>query len=179
MSPPDFHKNFFQLFDLPVDFVLDQGHLGECYRKLQGQLHPDRFSSAPEHEQRMAVQYSALVNEAYATLRRPLTRALYLLELAGLDEKDIAGQQIDGGFLIMQMDLREKLESMAELVEPDPVLDHVVTEINGDIGQQQALFIQEYRDGNYNEAAAACVKMQYLDKLLREAEQIESDLMDN
>ena len=178
MSLPDFHKDYFQLFDLPAGFALDGAHLGECYRKLQGQLHPDRYASQSPQEQRLAVQYSALVNEAYATLKSPLSRALYLLELAGMSNEEVAAQHVDGGFLIMQMELREKLESVPGLVDPDPVLDHVLAEIEDDIGQQQGLFAAAHEQGDIAAAAEACVKMQYLDKLLREAEQLESDLMD-
>jgi molecular chaperone HscB len=111
-------------------------------------------------------------------LRKPLARALYLLELAGMSQQEISGQQIAGGFLIEQMELREKLESMDGLVDPDTVLDHLVTEISGDIKMHQAEFAQAYAADELAAAAAACVKMQYLEKLLREAEQIESDLMD-
>lgn len=178
MSLPDFQKNYFQLFDLPVQYSLDGARLGDHFRRLQGQLHPDRYASKAPQEQRLAVQYSALVNEAYTTLRDPLGRALYLLGLAGLTGEDVAAQQIDGGFLIMQMDLREKLESLPELVDPDPILEHVLSEINDDIAQQQASFSEAYGSGDIPAAAVACVKMQYLDKLLKEAEQLESDLMD-
>ena len=179
MSFPDFKKNYFQLFNLTQQFALEQAQLGARYRQLQGELHPDRYASASDHEQRVAVQYSALVNEAYATLRKPLARALYLLELAGMSQEAISAQQIDGGFLIEQMELREKLESMDALVEPDPVLEHLVTEISGDIKAHQAEFAQAYAANKLPAAAAACVKMQYLEKLLQEAEQIESDLMDS
>lgn len=178
MSLPEFQRNYFQLFDLPVDFTLDQVQLGERYRQLQKELHPDRYAAASAHEQRIAVQYSALVNEAYATLRRPLTRALYLLELAGMNKEAVAGEQLDGGFLMMQMELREKLESMEELVDPEPVLEHLVTEIRDDIAVLQTQFSNAYADGGLPAAARACVKMQYLDKLLQEAEQIESRLLD-
>ena len=178
MSSLDFKQNYFQLFDLPVQFALDQAHLGARYRHLQGELHPDRYARASDHEQRVAVQYSALVNEAYATLRKPLSRALYLLALAGMSQEDISGQQIDGGFLIEQMDLREKLEAMNGLVDPDTVLDHLVTEISGDIQMHEGEFAGAYAANALPAAAAACVKMQFLEKLLREAEQIESDLMD-
>jgi molecular chaperone HscB len=178
MSFPDFKQNYFQLFDLPAQFTLDQAQLGARYRQLQGELHPDRYASASEHEQRVAVQYSALVNEAYATLRKPLGRALYLLELTGMSQEEISSQQIDGGFLIEQMELREKLEAMDGLVDPDTVLDHLVTEISSDIKMHQAEFDGAYAANNLPSAAAACVKMQYLGKLLQQAEQIESDLMD-
>jgi molecular chaperone HscB len=179
MFSPDFQQNYFELFSLPVAFELDQAQLGVRYRKLQGKLHPDRYASAPALEQRLAVQYSALVNEAYTALRKPMRRALYLLKLAGMGEEEIGREQIGGGFLMMQIDLREKLESIPGLVDPDIILDHVVTEIREDIVQQQQQFAEAYAAGDLSPAAKSCVKIQYLAKLLLEAEQIESDLMDN
>lgn len=170
--------NYFQLFDLPVAFAVDTAQLGERYRQLQGELHPDRYASAPQQEQRLAVQYSALVNEAYATLRKPIPRAAYLLHLAGMEQEEISRQQVDGGFLMMQMELREKLESLPGLVDPDEVLAHLVAEITGDLTAEQARFADAHEAGDVPAAASACVKMQYLDKLLREAEQAEADLMD-
>lgn len=178
MPSPDFSQSYFQLFDLPVRFAVDGSALGERYRQLQKELHPDRFASAPDHEQRIAVQYSAFVNEAYDNLSRPLPRAVYLLELAGMSREDISAQKVDGGFLIEQMELREKLESIHDLVDPDTVLDHLVTEISGDIKIHQVEFETAYNQSDLPGAASACVKMQYLEKLLQEAEQIESDLMD-
>jgi molecular chaperone HscB len=178
MNPPDFTQNYFRLFDLPVQFSLDRGQLGQRYRQLQRELHPDRFASAADHEQRIAVQYSALVNQAYATLNKPLARALYLLELAGMSQERIVAEPIDGGFLIQQMELREKLESLHDLVDPDTVLDHLVAEIGSDLVVHQVEFAHAYVGSDLDAAASACVKMQYLEKLLQEAERIESDLMD-
>jgi molecular chaperone HscB len=178
MSLADFQRNYFQLFDLPVDFAVDLAQLGARYRQLQKELHPDRYAGASAHEQRLAVQYSALINEAYTTLRKPLSRALYLLELSGMTSKDIAEQHVDGGFLIMQMELREKLESMEGLIDPETLLEHLVTEISEDTTTLQKQFSQAYAAGDMSLAASACVKMQYLDKLLQEAEQIESRLID-
>jgi len=178
MPAPDFHRNHFQLFDLPVGYGVDLTNLGERFRHLQRELHPDRYAGASAHEQRLAVQYSALVNEAYATLRKPLTRALYLLELAGLSAERVAAEPLDGGFLITQMELREKLEGLEDLVDPESALDHLVAEIRDDIAVLQAQFSQAYAAGNLSGAAGACVRMQYLEKLLAEAEQIESRMMD-
>jgi molecular chaperone HscB len=178
MSAPNLSQNYFELFDLPRQFPVDDQCLGQRYRRLQQELHPDRYASAPAHEKRLALQYSGLVNEAYRTLSRPLLRALYLLELAGMSQEEISRQKIDGGFLIEQMELREKLESLHGLVDPDTVLEHLVSEISGDIRLHQAEFAAAYGSDDLPAAASACVKMQYLEKLLQEAEQIESDLMD-
>ena len=178
MSSPDFSQTYFQLFDLPAGFSVDAALLGERYRRLQRELHPDRFAQASVAQQRLAVQYSAFVNEAHATLSKPLPRALYLLGLAGMSQEEITAQQIDGGFLIEQMELREKLESLHDLVDPDTVLDHLVTEITADIKMHQGEFEAAYARSDLAAAASACVKMQYLEKLLHEAEQVESELMD-
>jgi molecular chaperone HscB len=161
-----------------VDFAVDLAQLGLRYRQLQKELHPDRYAGASAHEQRLAVQYSALINQAYTTLRKPLSRVVYLLELSGMSSKEIAEQHIDGGFLIMQMELREKLESLEGLIDPETILEHLVTEVSEDIMTLQKQFSQAYAAGEMSAAASACVKMQYLDKLLQEAEQIESRIID-
>jgi len=177
MTFPDFNQNYFELFNLPLQFVLDGADLGERFRQLQGQLHPDRFASKSEHEKRIAVQYSAEVNRAYAVLRKPLARALYLLELAGMSQEEVSSQKIAGGFLIEQMDLREKLETIHDLVEPETVLEHLIVEIAGDIKAHEQEFISAFESNDLNSAAGACVKMQYLEKLLQEAEQLESGFL--
>jgi molecular chaperone HscB len=178
MTNPDFNQNYFELFHLPVQFGVDAAVLGEQYRQLQREMHPDRYANAPAQQQRIAVQYSSLINEAYATLSKPLSRALYLLELAGMNREQIAAEPVDGGFLIEQMELREKLESLHDLVDPDTVIDHLLKEIGGDIRTHQVEFSERYAAGELDAAASACVKMQYLEKLLQEAEEKESELMD-
>jgi molecular chaperone HscB len=178
MSSYDFKQDYFQLFRMPVQFELDQEQLGKRFRQLQRELHPDRFAGAAAHEQRIAVQYSALVNEAYATLRHPVSRALYLLQLAGIDQEAVSAQRVAGGFLIEQMELREKLEGMHALVDPESALDHMLEEINVDIDAHQEEFSQAYGQGDLAAAASACVKMQYLGKLQAEAEQLETTLLD-
>ncbi len=174
----DLKQDYFQLFQLPVQYDVDLDALGRRFRQLQQELHPDRFAAAPSHEQRVAIQYSGRVNEAYATLRQPLSRALYLLQLEGMDGEQVAAQKIDGGFLIEQMELREKLESIHDLVDPEPVLDHLVTEIAADIAAHQREFAEAFAASELPAAAAACVKMQYLEKLLAEAERLETELLD-
>jgi len=175
----DLKRNYFDLFDLPVGFALDQVRLGVRYRQLQREMHPDRYAGASAYEQRLAVQYSSRINEAYATLRKPLPRALYLLDIAGMTAKEISAVPLAGGFLIAQMELREKLENMDDLVDPETALDHMVTDIGADVAVLQEQFSQAYSAGEMAAAASACVKMQYLDKLLQEAEQLESRLIDN
>jgi molecular chaperone HscB len=178
MSFSEFKKNYFQLFDQAPVVDLDVKQLGEQFRQLQQQLHPDRYAGKSAQEQRLAVQYSALVNQAYSTLRHPLSRSLYLLELEGMSPQEIASQKVDGAFLMEQMELREKLESIGSMVDPETVLDHLITEINRDISNHQVEFSTAYEAADLEAAAAACVKMQYLEKFLQQAEAIESGWLD-
>ena len=57
----DFSKNYFDLFGLPVAFLLDANALAERYREVQKVVHPDRYASASEGEQRLAFVASLVV----------------------------------------------------------------------------------------------------------------------
>src|SRR5678815_5907198 len=81
----DFSRNHFQLFGLSERFRLDAAALDRAYQELQSEVHPDRYATAGETEQRLALQASARVNEAYRTLKDPVARAQYLLSLRGID----------------------------------------------------------------------------------------------
>ena len=79
----DPRQDHFALFDLPVRFALDDGELEQAYRRVQAQVHPDRFASAGAAERRVAMQWAARANEAFRTLRSPVARAAYLCERHG------------------------------------------------------------------------------------------------
>lgn len=66
-------------------YRLDPRELDLAFRKLQFELHPDRFTGAPERERQLSESASSLVNKAYATLRSPLLRAQYLLRQRGIE----------------------------------------------------------------------------------------------
>lgn len=74
-------KNYFELFGLSVQFDVDIRSVADRYRELQRATHPDQFASGTDQEQRIAVEQAALVNDAYQTIKSPLKRAQYLLEL--------------------------------------------------------------------------------------------------
>ncbi|MDY6992947.1 MAG: Fe-S protein assembly co-chaperone HscB, partial [Pseudomonadota bacterium] len=67
-------QNYFELFDLPVSFEIDRDDLGQKYRQLQQSNHPDNFAQATEAERRLAMQKSTHINEAFHTLKDPMSR---------------------------------------------------------------------------------------------------------
>ena len=92
----------FALFDLQPSFRLDLEQLATRYRELARGVHPDRFADASEREQRLALEQSASLNEAYQTLKSPPKRARYLLAMNG-GELPLEVTVHDPDFLMQQM----------------------------------------------------------------------------
>ena len=106
----DFSRNHFELFGLPLRYRIDDRALEHAYRALQGDVHPDRYAAAGDTEKRLALQASARVNEAYRTLRDPVTRAEYLLSLRGVDAAGETDTRLPVAFLSRQLERRETAE---------------------------------------------------------------------
>ena len=104
---PDFTRNHFELFGLPVAYAIDLERLDRDYREVQGRVHPDRFAAAAESEKRLSMQWATQANEAYRTLRDPVSRARYLLSLKGFDTGEETNTAMPPDFLMQQMELRE------------------------------------------------------------------------
>ncbi|MGD2116957.1 MAG: Fe-S protein assembly co-chaperone HscB [Chromatiales bacterium] len=178
----DLSKNYFELFGLPIDFRIDLAELSVRYRDLQKIMHPDRYASAPEHEQRLAMQGATQVNEAFATLKDPLLRAQYMLELNGVDAKGENLTTSDTGFLMQQMEMREALAEARQAEDPLEVvgdlLDQIGKAINVQVAQL-AILLEQATAENLTEASQCIYKMQFLKKLHAEAEALEADLEDS
>ncbi|WP_301103148.1 Fe-S protein assembly co-chaperone HscB [Propionivibrio sp.] len=103
----DFNDDHYALFGLPRIFRLDTSALDRRYREIAAQVHPDRFAQAGDAERRLSLQWATRVNEAYQTLKKPLSRAQYLLLLAGHDVGAENNTAMTPEFLMEQMEWRE------------------------------------------------------------------------
>lgn len=100
----------FQLFELPPRFALDAAALDHAYRRVQSQVHPDRFAAGSAAENRVAMQWATQANEAYRTLKSPLKRAAYLCERAGVSVDAESNTSMPHEFLMQQLEWREALD---------------------------------------------------------------------
>jgi molecular chaperone HscB len=107
----DPRRDHFALFDLPPRFLIDEAALDDAYRRVQAQVHPDRFVAAGPAEKRVAMQWAARANEAYRTLRSPTARAAYLCEANGQAIDAESNTAMPAAFLVQQMDWREELDA--------------------------------------------------------------------
>lgn len=106
----DLQQDFFALFGLPRRYRLDEAALEMAYHDLQSQVHPDRFAHLDDAEKRRSMQWATHVNEGLRTLKKPLTRAQYLLALAGVDDGADTNTAMSPEFLMEQMEWREAVE---------------------------------------------------------------------
>jgi molecular chaperone HscB len=113
-------QNHFELFGLPARFAVDAAVLEARYHELQREVHPDRFAAAPDAERRVSMQLATRVNEAYQTLKSPLKRAVYILQLRGVDPKFETNTAMPSEFLLEQISWRERIEGGSE--KPDALL---------------------------------------------------------
>ena len=116
---PSLQDDDFTLFGLRPGFALDRAALDERWKALQRQAHPDRFAVQGAAAQRVAMQWSVRINEAYQRLKDPLKRAAYWCELQGAPIQAHSNTAMPAAFLMQQMEWREALAEAdgAEAVE--------------------------------------------------------------
>lgn len=140
----------FTLFGLPQRFALDRAALDARWRALQAEIHPDRFAAEGGSAQRVAMQWSVRVNEAYRRLKDPLSRATYLCELRGAPVRAEDNTAMPADFLMQQMSWREALDDAG-----DPA---AVEALDRDVRSDEKLRLEavaQALDGRADAAAAA------------------------
>lgn len=175
----DFSQNHYQIFALPVSFEIDLDALSQRYRELQWAVHPDKFASGTEQERRIAVQRTAQVNEAYDTLKQPLNRARYLLQLNGININDETDTTVDMEFLMQQMEMREQLAEIKDRDDPEGALFDLSQQIQKRTNAIVDALRTDFVDitGESLESARESVrKLQFMTKLQQEAEQLDEEL---
>ncbi len=176
----DFTQNYFELFGLTESFELNLTDLSARYQKLQKALHPDKFASAPERERRISLQQAAQVNSAFQTLKDPMERARYLLELQGRGLNDENFTIRDPEFLEQQIELREALAEIKESNDP-------VSSVLGFLQQLDQMVkacVEQLRQGfaaademSLTQCRTSVNQLQFLYRLQQEAEALEEELL--
>jgi len=149
----------FELFGVPAQFAQDRAHLDARWKDLQREAHPDKFASQGTAAQRVAMQWSVRINEAYQRLKDPMRRAAYLCELGGAPIQAENNTAMPAAFLMQHMEWREAMDDATDVAALEALFDEV---------QQCALFIDTAHD---LPAAAQQVRgLMFIEKFLRDIE---------
>ena len=164
----------FELFGLPAAFSVDRAQLDLQWKALQREAHPDRFASEGAAAQRIAMQWSVRINEAYNRLKDPLKRAAYLCELNGAAVNAENNTSMPPVFLMQQMEWREALDDCKALKAPnskiealEKLLDEVDTS-HASALKQIALLIDDHQ--NFVDAVAQVRALMFIEKFAQEAQ---------
>ena len=140
----------FELFEIPAQFAQDRSVLDAKWKDLQRESHPDKFAAQGAAAQRIAMQWSVRINEAYNRLKDPLKRATYLCELNGAPIEAHTNTSMPPAFMMMQIEWREALEE-AETAEELEQIEHQTANYK----REQLSKIEQFIDVKHDYVAAA------------------------
>ena len=140
----------FELFEIPAQFAQDRSVLDAKWKDLQREAHPDKFAAQGAAAQRIAMQWSVRINEAYNRLKDPLKRATYLCELNGAPIQAHTNTSMPPAFMMMQIEWREALEE-AETAEELEQIEHQTANYK----REQLSKIEQFIDVKHDYLAAA------------------------
>jgi len=115
----------FELFDVPAQFAQDRAQLDARWKDLQREAHPDKFASQGTAAQRVAMQWSVRINEAYQRLKDPMRRAAYLCELGSAPIQAENNTAMPAAFLMQQMEWREAMDDATDVAALENLHDDV------------------------------------------------------
>ena len=115
----------FTLFGLTQQFAQDRAAIDARWKDLQREAHPDKFAAQGAAAQRIAMQWSVRINEAYQRLKDPLKRAAYLCELGGAAINAHSNTAMPPAFLMQQIQWREALDEAQSVEELEALMDEV------------------------------------------------------
>ena len=118
IQPLSADADLFTVLDLPRQLTLDLADLERLYHAASRAVHPDRFQTASRRERELSLAASAAVNRAYRTLRDPVARGRYWLELHGARLGD-GGPQVPPAIAAEVFETQEKLEELRAAARPD------------------------------------------------------------
>lgn len=161
----DFSADFFALFHLPRRYRIDPVLLDAEYRALQGVVHPDRHGAGDDAGRRLALQASARVNEAHATLADPASRGEYLLGLQGVESLAETDTAMPMDFLLEQIERRESVEE-ARTSGNLPALEQALAGIASERAALETELAAALDDrAALDEAKTAVRKLRFLDRV--------------
>lgn len=116
--------NYFEILGIKPAFQIDAAQLKKAYFAVSRATHPDHY----EGDSQLAEEKSAQVNLAYATLKDPLKRMAYILNMHGLlSENDTMSPD----FLMDMMEINEQLMELE--MDPNPNVIQQITQSIDDL----------------------------------------------
>jgi molecular chaperone HscB len=179
VAPATAESDYFAVFSLPRRPTIDLADLEQRYYALSRALHPDLFSDRPPAEQAASLRMTALVNRAYKTLKDPVARGLYWLELHG-ESLGRDNERVPRELAARVFEVQEQLEELRAARQrggaegETRALGAVRDELRADLDACEGRLARNFeRDGGAEalaETKSILSELHYLRTLLRDVE---------
>ncbi len=157
--------NYFQLYEIPVSFVIDALLIKKKFYELSRKYHPDFFSNATDEEQNDVLEKSSLINKAFKVFSNTDETIKYVLQLKGLLEEE-EKYQLPSDFLMEVIELNEAL--MDAKMEGDANktsnLKSQISQLQTNIYEPVKAIVEHYQENNSTEKELLQVKEYYYKK---------------
>jgi len=163
VQPVDPAVDYFQIFGLNREYNIKDNNLEGRYKEWQKKLHPDLVHSKSEKERAYAAEQSALVIDAYRTLTKPLSRALYLLKLERIhvdEEKTISDPEL----LMEMMEIREAVNDASD----SQTLEKIQSQVKKKLETWSHSFKDAFDKKDFDRAIEATQRMRYYERAVEE-----------
>jgi molecular chaperone HscB len=160
-------SNDFELFGVPQRFAQDRAVLDARWKDLQREAHPDKFAAQGAAAQRVAMQWSVRINEAYQRLKDPLKRASYLCELNGAPINAENNTAMPHDFLVQQMQWREALDDAETAEDFEEIASGAMLD-----GREKLAQIEQLMDvdGDFDAAARQVRSLMFIERFASEVD---------
>jgi molecular chaperone HscB len=145
VQPVPSATDYFSFLGLPRKLMIDEAELERTFYRLSRRLHPDYFMNASTAERQASIDRSSMLNDAYRTLRDPISRTQYLLSLEGYKEAekkappDLLEEVFDLNMQIEELKAAKKMGDAGVVAAERRALGDALDRLNAklkEIGQQ-------------------------------------------
>jgi molecular chaperone HscB len=173
---------YFEVLELAPALSLDSADLDKRFYRLSRKYHPDLFSRRPAAEQQEALDRSALLNDAYRTLKDPIKRALYVLKQEGFEADESVSKEVPPELLEEVFELNMALEESSEGPEIDAArkkFEGMRNEIDGEMRTAFAEWDGSHRRETLTQIRSLLNRRKYLTNLIEKTTLGKTTLSEN
>ena len=154
-------KNCFEVFTIKPKFNLDLSELNTKLHQLQKKYHPDNWINNDLAVQALGV--SAHINSCYTNLKKPLSRAISLLEINGYALDLAKNTSLPPNFLMEQMELHELIDEAGTSIDKLEALEEIISDKQESLSAELSL---NFEQENYTEAVELTKQFGFYQRLL-------------
>lgn len=157
--------NYFEFFDIPVAFKIDEAELKRRFYENSKKYHPDFYTLESDEKQAEILELSTLNNEAYQTLSDFDRRLKYILELKNALAEE-GKNKVPQDFLMEMMEINESLMELEfdfDEAKYAEAMQQIKAQESNIYAEVESL-IEHYDDEKATDAELSAIKDFYLKK---------------